>query len=109
MRVTNVVSNGSILPLISLFPKFCSLNHRIRAEKRPNTRNRDTPHVNNDKWLSYVSSRIGLLAANIVQWQPPDDSELASGFVLGTYDLLKNAFPLTRAFKKNVELHTVSI
>ena len=27
-----------------IVPKFCSLNHVIRAKKRPNTINRDTTH-----------------------------------------------------------------
>ena len=58
-------------------------------------------------WLSYVASRIGLLASNIVQWQPPDDSMLASGFVL---DTVVNIFILLiRACKKNMLLHTVIV
>ena len=39
--------------------KFCSLNHVIRAKKRPKTINRDTTHVNNEKCLYYVASRVG--------------------------------------------------
>ena len=27
---------------------------------------------------------VGVLVTNIVQWQPPDGSRFASGFVLGT-------------------------
>ena len=71
-----------------------SLNHHIHANKRANTRNRDTT-CKQDEWLSYVASRIGSLATNIVQWQPLDVSRLTSGFLVGTDAI--NLFLITRA------------
>ena len=69
-------------------------------------RNQDTSHVNkmND---CHVVSRIGLLATNIVQWQPRDESRIESDFVLGTS--VKNVFVLTLVCKTNMLQHTVSI
>ena len=46
----------------------------------------------------HVVSRIGLLATNIVQWQPRDESRIESDFVLGT--AVKNVFVLTLVRKK---------
>ena len=61
------------LPLV-IASKFCSLNHLIRAKKRPNTVNRDTENTQHDKsrhntcqqqiLLSAPASRVGQIQYN---------------------------------------------
>ena len=44
---------------------------------------------------------------NLVQWQPPNGSRLASGFLVGTDAII--LFLITRAGKKKTLLQSVSI